>query len=63
MLYTLLKTCVTKLQLTFKSRTNQHILECRDGVSSCRFPRHAFHCGTKKGNLMEPFPEVSYGSW
>jgi len=43
----------------FKSRMNQHISECRTGISSCHFPRHVFECGMKNNNLKEPFFEVN----
>ena len=39
----------------FKGRMNQHISECRTGVSTCKFPRHVFSCGTKNNNPKEPF--------
>ena len=39
----------------FKSLMNQHITECRDGISSCTFPGHIFHCGTKTVILQNNF--------
>ena len=31
------------------------VIRMKDGISSCKFPRHFFHCGIKNGNLEEPF--------
>ena len=40
----------------FKTRMNNHITECRSGVSSCKFPIHVFNCIKKdNGQLEEPF--------
>ena len=38
---------------------NQHISECRDGISTCHFPRHVYECGIKHNNLTEPFFEIN----
>ena len=39
----------------FKGRINQHIHESKTGISTCKFPRHVFSCGTKNNCLNEPF--------
>ena len=39
----------------FKVRINQHISECKTGVSTYEFPRHVYDCGIKNNCLQEPF--------
>ena len=39
----------------FKVRINQHIFECKTGISTCKFPRHVYSCGIKNNCLQEPF--------
>ena len=39
----------------FKVRINQHIFDCKTGVSTCKFPRHVYDCGIKNNCLEEPF--------
>ena len=39
----------------FKVRINQHISDCKTGVSTCKFPRHVYDCGIKNNCLEEPF--------
>ena len=50
---------VGDLAVGFKSRMNQHISECRDGISTCKFPRHVHNCGIKNNRLKEPFFEIN----
>ena len=50
---------VGDITVGFKSRMNQHISECGDGISTAKFPRHVFQCGVKNGNLKEPFFEIN----
>ena len=39
----------------FKLRTNQHISDCKTGVSTCKFPHHLCDYGIKNKCLEEPF--------
>ena len=39
----------------FKVRINQHISDCKRGVSTYKFPRHVYDCGIKNNYLEEPF--------
>ena len=39
----------------FEVRINQHISDCKTGVSTCKFPRHVYDCGIKNNCLEEPF--------
>ena len=39
----------------FKVRINQHISECKTGVSTYEFPHHVYDCGIKNNCLQEPF--------
>ena len=38
----------------FKSRINQHICDCKTGISICKFPIHIYHCAMKNICLTEP---------
>ena len=35
----------------FKSRINQHISDCRTGISTCKFPIQVYHCVMKNKSL------------
>ena len=39
----------------FKVRINQHISDCKTGVSTCKFQRHECGCGIKINCLEELF--------
>ena len=39
----------------FKVRINQHISDCKTGVSTCKFLCHVYICGIKNNCLEEPF--------
>ena len=39
----------------FKVRINQHISDCKTGVSRCKFLRHVYDCGIKNSCLQELF--------
>ena len=39
----------------FKVRINQHISDCKTGISTCKFLRHVCDCGIKNNCLEEPF--------
>ena len=39
----------------FKSRINQHISDCRTGISTCKFLIHVYHCTMKNKCLKEPY--------
>ena len=39
----------------FKVRINQHISDCKTGVSICKSPRHVNDWGIKNNCLEEPF--------
>ena len=39
----------------FKSRVNQHISDCRTGISASKFPIHVYHCAMKNKCLKEPY--------
>ena len=39
----------------FKVRINQHISDCKTGVSICKSPRHVYDWGIKNNCLEEPF--------
>ena len=43
----------------FKVRINQHISDCKTDVSTCKFPRHVYHCGIKNHFLEETFFSVN----
>ena len=47
------------ISVGFKSRMNQHISESRDGISTCKFPRHVYNCGLKNNCLKEPFFQIN----
>ena len=47
------------VNIGFKARMNNHISESRTGISSCKFPRHVYHCGIKNGKLNEPYFEIN----
>ena len=38
----------------FKVRINQHISDCKTGVSICKSPRHVYDWGIKNNCLEEP---------
>ena len=38
-----------------KVRINQHISDCKTGISACKFPRHVHYCGIKNHCFQEPF--------
>ena len=38
-----------------KVRINQHISDCKTGVSTCKFLHHVYGCGIKNNCLEEPF--------
>ena len=39
----------------FKVRINQHISDCKTGVSTSKFRRHVYDCGIKNNCLEDPF--------
>ena len=39
----------------FSSRINQHINDCRIGISTCKFLIHIYHCALKNKCLKEPY--------
>ena len=39
----------------FKVRINQHIADCKTGVSTCKFPRHGYDIGIKNNCLEKTF--------
>ena len=43
----------------FKSRINQHISDCRKGISNCKFPIHIYHCAMKNKCLKEPYFQLN----
>ena len=43
----------------FKSRINQHISDCRTGISTCKFPIHIYHCDMKNKCLREPYLQLN----
>ena len=47
----------------FKLRKNQHISDCKTGVSTRKFPRHVYECGTKNNCLEEPFFSLNIMFW
>ena len=38
----------------FKNIFNQHISDCRTGISTCKFPIHVYHCAMKNKCLKMP---------
>ena len=36
----------------FKSRINQHISDCRTGISTCKFPIHVYHYAMKNDIII-----------
>ena len=43
----------------FKSRINQHISDCRTGISTCKFPMHAYHCTMRNKCLKKPYFQLN----
>ena len=41
-----------------KTRMSNDIPESRTCISSCKFPKHVYQCGSKNGNLIEPFFQI-----
>ena len=39
----------------FKIRINQHISDCKTGISTCKFPCRVYDSGIKNMSLEEPF--------
>ena len=43
----------------FKSRINQHISDCRTGISTCKFPIHVYHCTMRNKCLKGPYFQLN----
>ena len=39
----------------FNNIINQHISDCRTGISTCKFPIHVYHSAMKNKCLTEPY--------
>ena len=45
--------------VSFKSRTNQHISDCRTSISIGKFPIHVYHCAMKNKCLKKPYFQLN----
>ena len=43
----------------FKIKVNQHIIDCRTGNSTTKFPIHLYHCAMKNTCLKEPYFQLN----
>ena len=43
----------------FKSRINQHISDCRTGISTCTFSIHVYHCALKSKCFLKKYFQLN----
>ena len=45
--------------VSFRSRTNQHITDCKTSTSTGKFPKHVCHCAMNNECLKEPYFQLN----